>query len=55
MIPKSGHRFSEKDHAPRKGWSGMIIMPLRPRTNHDNPTVTRMPALVAGIGVFTIR
>ncbi len=32
-----------------------MIIPLRPRTNRDDPTVTRMPALVAGIGVFTIR
>src|ERR1051325_9190041 len=22
MIPKSGYRFSEKDHAPRRSWSG---------------------------------
>jgi hypothetical protein len=25
MIPKSGNRFSEKDHAQTKGWSGMMI------------------------------
>jgi hypothetical protein len=25
MIPKSGNRFSEKDHAQKKSWSGMMI------------------------------
>jgi len=23
MIPKSGYRFSKKDHAQTKSWSGM--------------------------------
>jgi hypothetical protein len=25
MIPKSGHRFLEKDHAQTESWSGMTI------------------------------
>src|SRR5580693_506659 len=25
MMPKSGHRFSDKDHALSKSWSGMTI------------------------------
>jgi hypothetical protein len=28
MIPKSGYRFSEKDHAPARGQSAMRIIAL---------------------------
>src|SRR5919197_5958840 len=34
MIPRNGYRFSEKDHAPTKSWSGVTIRgkvtPLQP-------------------------
>jgi hypothetical protein len=34
MIPKGGNRFSAKDHAQTKSWSGMMIrgkiIPLQP-------------------------
>jgi len=34
MIPKSGNRFSEKDHARRKDWSGDRVFRKAFRSDH---------------------
>jgi hypothetical protein len=47
MIPKSGYRFLEKDHAPAKTWSGMTIrrkgIPLQGSTLAGGLIATMVP------------